>query len=39
MDYLIVGVVVFCCIGIPLILRAVMGRKGANKKEQGDETS
>ena len=28
MDYLIVGVVVFCCIAVPFIVRAVMRRKG-----------
>jgi hypothetical protein len=28
MDYLIVGIVVFCCIAVPFIVRAVMRRKG-----------
>lgn len=35
--YLIVGIVMFCCIGVPLIARAVMRRKGDAPSKANDE--
>ena len=36
MGYLIVGVVVFCCIAVPLIVRAILRRKrGAGEHGEG----
>ena len=35
--YLIVGIVLVCCIGVPLIARAVMRRRGDTPDKEPDE--
>jgi hypothetical protein len=39
MDYLIVGVVVFCCIAVPLIVRAILRRKRGEGQDGKDKPS